>query len=68
LDRLTKEFLKRNPKSLKICACFDKPSRREVELKGDYIGFEIPNEFVIGYGLDYDEKFRNLKEVKIYEE
>ena len=68
LDRLTKEFLKRKPKSLKICACFDKPSRREVELKGDYIGFEIPNEFVIGYGLDYDEKFRNLKEVKIYEE
>ena len=68
LKKLTEEFSKREPKSLKICSCFDKPSRREVELNGDYIGFEIPNEFVIGYGLDYDEKYRNLKEVKIYQE
>ena len=68
LKELTTEYLKREPKTLKICSCFDKPSRREVDLQGDYIGFEIPNEFVIGYGLDYDERYRNLKEVKIYEE
>ena len=41
----------------------DKPSRRKVELKGDYIGFEIPNEYVVGFGLDYAEKFRNLPDV-----
>lgn len=68
LKNLEKVFLSRQPKSLKLCACFDKPSRREVELTGDYVGFEIPNEFVIGYGLDYDEKYRNLSEVKIYTE
>ena len=68
LKKLTEEYKKRGPKSLKVCACFDKPSRRTVDFKGDYIGFEIPNEFVIGYGLDYNERYRNLKEVQIYEE
>jgi len=50
----------RQPASLRICTLLSKPSRREVELDIDYIGFEIPNEFVIGYGLDYAENYRNL--------
>ena len=53
----------RSPASIKLCALLDKPSRRKVELEGDYIGFEIPNEYVVGYGLDYAEKFRNLPDV-----
>ena len=53
----------RNPKSLKICSLLDKPSRRKVELEGDYIGFKVPNEFVVGYGLDYNEKYRNLPDI-----
>ncbi|MEG1509147.1 MAG: hypoxanthine phosphoribosyltransferase [Clostridia bacterium] len=53
----------RNPKDLKICTLLDKPLRREVELEGDYVGFTIPNEFVVGYGLDYAERYRNLEEV-----
>ncbi|MHB0858261.1 MAG: hypoxanthine phosphoribosyltransferase [Anaerolineae bacterium] len=50
----------RQPASLRICTLLSKPSRREVELQIDYIGFEIPNEFVIGYGLDFAENYRNL--------
>lgn len=53
----------RGPASVKLCALLDKPSRRKVALKGDYIGFEIPNEYVVGFGLDYAEKFRNLPDV-----
>lgn len=50
----------RNPASLRLCALLDKPDRRETEVKVDYIGFEIPDEFVVGYGLDYAQKYRNL--------
>jgi len=50
----------RSPKSVKICTLLDKPERRQVELKVDYVGAEIPDEFVVGYGLDYDECYRNL--------
>lgn len=50
----------RNPASIKICALLDKPERRKVDIKVDYLGFEIPDYFVVGYGLDYDEKYRNL--------
>lgn len=50
----------RQPASLRVCTLLSKPSRREIELPVDYVGFEIPNEFVIGYGLDYAEKYRNL--------
>lgn len=63
LNYLKKLLLARAPKSLKVCALLDKPSRRKVDFKGDYIGFEIENEFVVGYGLDYDEKMRNIKDV-----
>ena len=50
----------RQPASLRICTLLSKPSRREIDLHVDYVGFEIPNEFVIGYGLDYAENYRNL--------
>ena len=53
----------RGPASVKLCALLDKPSRRKVELKGDCIGFESPDEYVVGFGLDYAEKFRNLPDV-----
>lgn len=65
LKNLKKLLLTRNPKSLKIVSLLDKPSRRQVEMEGDYIGFEVPNEFVVGYGLDYGEKYRNLPEIGV---
>ena len=55
------DYLKtKNPKSLKICVLLDKKARRQKKIKVDYTGFEIENKFVLGYGLDYDEKYRNL--------
>ncbi len=68
LKNLKKMLLTRNPKSLKIVSLLDKPSRRLVELEGDYIGFTVPNEFVVGYGLDYAEKYRNLPEIGVLKE
>ena len=50
----------RGPRSVKLCTLLDKPERRVVDVKVDYTGFEIPDEFVVGYGLDYDQKYRNL--------
>ncbi len=50
----------RNPRSIKICTLLDKPDRRQVDISPDYSGFVIPDEFVVGYGLDYAEKYRNL--------
>lgn len=67
LSYLKRVLEQRNPASIKICTILDKPSRRKVEFKGDYVGFEIPDEFVIGYGLDYDGKYRNLKDVCVLE-
>lgn len=51
---------KRNPNSIHLCTLLDKPDRREKEVEVDYSGFEIPDEFVVGYGLDYAQKYRNL--------
>lgn len=51
---------KRNPTSLKLCALTDKPSRRQVPVTIDYLGFTVPDKFLVGYGMDWDEKFRNL--------
>lgn len=68
LKNLKKMLLTRNPKSLKIVSLLDKPSRRVVELEGDYVGFTVPNEFVVGYGLDYAEKYRNLPEIGVLKE
>lgn len=56
---------KRNPKSIRLCTLLDKPSRREQEVEVDYIGFTIENEFVVGYGLDYMQKYRNLPYIGI---
>ncbi|MDR0889271.1 MAG: hypoxanthine phosphoribosyltransferase [Oscillospiraceae bacterium] len=53
-------LLSKNPASLKICTLLDKPERRRVDVFADYVGFSIPNEFVVGYGLDYKEEYRNL--------
>ncbi len=55
----------RNPASIKICTLLDKPQQREAEVEVDYVGFTIPNEFVIGYGLDYEQYYRNLPYVAI---
>jgi hypoxanthine phosphoribosyltransferase len=65
LTYLLRILKQRKPKSLKIAALLDKPSRRIKDVKGDYIGFTIPNDFVVGYGLDYAERYRNLKDVCI---
>ena len=62
----TVELLKtRNPASLKICTLLDKPDRRTAPIQADYVGFTIPNEFVVGFGLDYNERYRNLPYVGI---
>lgn len=60
LSYLKQNLLSRNPKTLKICTLLDKPARREKEIDIDYRGFEVPDEFIIGYGIDYAEKYRNL--------
>ena len=68
LTYLKKMLLARQPRTLKIAALLDKPSRRKLPLEGDYVGFKIPDEFVVGYGLDYAEWYRNLRDVCILEE
>ena len=60
LSKLKHQLASRNPASLKICALLDKPSGRKAAIEADYIGGTVGNEFIVGYGLDYDEKFRNL--------
>ena len=55
----------RGPRSIRICTLFDKPERREVDVQATYVGSEIPDAFIVGYGLDYDEKYRNLPFVGI---
>lgn len=60
LHRIQEMLKLRDPKSLKICTLFDKPIRREVEVIVDYVGFSIPDEFIVGYGIDYAEMYRNL--------
>ena len=60
LQKVVETLKLRNPKELKICTLLDKPERREVEIPVDYVGFQIPDEFVVGYGIDYAQKHRNL--------
>ena len=67
---LTLSYLKsmlqaRNPASIRIATLLDKPDRRKADIHADYIGYEVPDEFVVGYGLDYDEKYRNLPYVGV---
>ena len=60
LSHLVPMLKMRNPNSVRICAILDKPARRKTDIAADYRGFEVPDAFVVGYGLDYDEKYRNL--------
>jgi len=60
IDYLKKMLLDRGPASLKVCVLLDKPDRRKVQIEADYAGFRIPNKYVVGYGLDYQDRYRNL--------
>ena len=66
LNYIHERTLARRPKSLKICTFLDKKERRIVDIPIDYVGFDIPNEFVVGYGLDYENKFRNLPYISVF--
>jgi len=65
LQYLTKTLQSRNPNMLKTCCLFDKPSRRTVDFHADYVGFKVPDVFIVGYGLDYAERYRNLKYIGV---
>jgi hypoxanthine phosphoribosyltransferase len=70
---LTFTFLKkllqaRKPRTLKFAALLDKPSRRLMPVQADYVGFQIPDQFVVGYGLDYAERYRNLPDICVFSE
>ena len=65
---LRKLLLARKPRMLKLAALLDKPSRRELPVEADYVGFKIPDRFVVGYGLDYAERFRNLPDICVLTE
>ena len=68
LSFLVNLFRERNPRSVKVCALLDKRQRREVPFEADYVGFTIEDGFVVGYGIDFNEKFRYLPEIYIIEE
>ncbi len=68
LYNLKKMFETRNPASMKICAFLDKPSRRKADIEADYVGYEVEDNFLVGYGLDYAQKYRNLPFVAILKE
>lgn len=65
LDYMRRNLLARSPASLRICSLLNKPSRREIDVHVEYIGFNIPDEFVVGYGLDFDEIYRNLPYIAV---
>lgn len=67
LSQLIPELKKRNPKSIEIATLLDKPSRREVDIDVRYIGFEVEDKFVVGYGLDYDQNYRDLPFIGVVE-
>jgi hypoxanthine phosphoribosyltransferase len=66
LNHVRNNILKKGPKSLKVCVFLDKKERRVEHVPLDYVGFEIPNEFVVGYGLDYEGQFRNLPYISVF--
>ncbi len=68
LHYLRDYLMGRKPKSLKICTLLDKPERREADIMPDYVGFEVENKFIVGYGLDCDQKYRNLPYITCLEE
>jgi hypoxanthine phosphoribosyltransferase len=67
LDYIRRNLLSRAPKSLAVCTLLDKKERRQMDAPLDYVGFQIPNEFVVGYGLDFAERFRHLSGVAVLE-
>lgn len=67
LSYLLEILKKRNPNSMKLCTLLDKPERRVMDVNVDYVGFNIPDEFVVGYGLDYAQKYRNLSYIGVVE-
>lgn len=67
LSYLMEMLRDRGPRSLSLCTLLDKPERRVIDVKVDYTGFAIPDEFVVGYGLDYDQRYRNLPYIGIVE-
>lgn len=67
LSTLRDIFEHRKSKSVKICSLLDKPDRREVEVDIDYVGFSVPDKFIVGYGLDWDQKYRNLPYIGVVE-
>ncbi|MBS1316863.1 MAG: hypoxanthine phosphoribosyltransferase [Lachnospiraceae bacterium] len=68
LSYLIQILKKRNPASIRLCTLLDKPERRVTDVKVDYVGFNIPDEFVVGYGLDYAQKYRNLPFIGVVEQ
>jgi hypoxanthine phosphoribosyltransferase len=68
LQYLLRNLRAREPRSLEVCALLTKPERRRVDLPTRYVGFEIPNRFVVGYGLDHGQRHRNLREIAVLEE
>lgn len=68
LKYLKEYLLARHPKTLKICTLLDKPERRQADVKADYVGFTIENKFIVGYGLDYNQLYRNLPYISYLEE
>lgn len=67
LSKLLELFKNRNPESLRLCTLLDKPERRVVDVKVDYTGFCVPDQFIVGYGLDYDQRYRNLPYIGVIE-
>ncbi len=67
LHYLLSNLASREPKSLKVVALLNKPSRRKIEVPVDYVGFEIPDDFVVGYGLDFNQRYRNLPDIRTLE-
>jgi hypoxanthine phosphoribosyltransferase len=67
LNYLMNVLQQRKPRSIRIAALLDKPERRQRPVKVSYVGFEIPDEFVVGYGLDFGERYRNLRDVCVLE-
>ena len=68
INFIMKQLSGRKPASIKICTLLDKPSRRMIDVPVDYKGFDVPNKFVVGFGLDFDERFRDLPYIACIEE
>jgi len=66
LNHIRQNFLTRAPESLKTCALLDKKERREVDIPIEYVGFKVPNKFLVGYGLDYDNRYRNVPYISVF--